>query len=270
MNLKTDTMNISSFKATTKTSTALATRDVGKFNWHPRYFPQMTKLGAVGFCFLCLFWFGSSFYYFYFFSWATLQTTLGQTIYDLGGFTLLILLKSSALTLIPLGIILCLNKFWTYSNGNSNKCDPNKKNSPKAIFRTLLCLTFLFSCLLISPASHALITGKKLSEQQFAGPVVYVAEIIKQQELSGNFFTSSRWKDYLTWQFKDSNFTTSSLHFQSTHSQSSNLIASIKRNQFQYLILSRDEHPMLIRQVIHSPKCEILYKDQQSVLVKIL
>ena len=149
--------------------------------------------------------------------------------------------------------------------------------------RTLYALACVFITVLWAPPSQGLLhsTPRGIGTITSSDTPLYVADEMRRRRVRGRIFCPLDWGDFLIWRthaavkplvyshvhlVAPSVWTDYLLIYQGV----SNWLELADRYQLDYLVLSRQRNGRLRRSIERHPRAEILYQDQQSLLVGIL
>ena len=148
--------------------------------------------------------------------------------------------------------------------------------------RLLLAAACLLATFWWAPPTYALVTGRSRE----SGAILSrntpeeLAEQLVRQKIRGRFYAPMDWADYLVWQtdgaveplvYSHVHLTGEALwsDYRRIESGSTDWLALADRHGLEYLILSPDRCGRLADRALRSPRCQLLYKDRQSMLVRI-
>ena len=153
----------------------------------------------------------------------------------------------------------------------------------QATMRTLFAMVIIFIVAINSPATQPLIlsTPRSLASITSSDTPLYVADEMLRRHAIGRVYCPLDWGDYLIWRSREA---IQPLVFSHVHlvnhrtwndyrrigSGDWNWLSLADDYRLEYLVLSRQRNGSLRRQIERHHRAEVLYEDQQSLLVRIL
>lgn len=149
---------------------------------------------------------------------------------------------------------------------------------------TLLVLAAVFAALLLAPPSHSLLSGKSRGLAAVTSddtPIYLAEEVARRGGLPAPFVAPIDWADFVVW---GSHGQAKPLAYSHVHLVDDNLwkdeqqilvgagdwIERCDARGVKYLVLARARNKELLRIAIRHPRIEIVYQDQQGVILQLM
>jgi hypothetical protein len=152
--------------------------------------------------------------------------------------------------------------------------------------RTLMAIALVFSTIIISPPTYAVVTGHARGEipSTVDDTPVHVADELVRISASGKFFAPMDWSDYLIWR---SGAELKPLLYSHIHladrevwndyvaisTADKSALERLRQRGIRYVVASRQRNPQLARSLIQLERAgegvRVFYKDQKAVIAEL-
>lgn len=149
--------------------------------------------------------------------------------------------------------------------------------------RTWLAVAIVFVAIIWSPPAHALLTAspRGLGAATATTTPLHVSEALEEHMVTGAVFAPMDWSDYLMWRngAHVRPFVFTHVHliagavwsdFLELSRGGAGWLEVIDAYGLKHLVLDRERNGNLHMLALMSPRCRVLYQDQQAVLVEVL
>jgi hypothetical protein len=149
--------------------------------------------------------------------------------------------------------------------------------------RTWLALAAIFVTILWSPPARAFVVGRPRAESTIASAAtpIYLADDLVDSKSSGRFFSRMDWGDYLLWRTHGAlqPMVYSHVHnvppvvwsdYEELAAGSPAWLKIVDHYRIKYLVLCPQRQPVLCQMALESPRCRLLYRDEQGMVFEVL
>ncbi|MGD9645123.1 MAG: hypothetical protein AB7U73_05380 [Pirellulales bacterium] len=149
--------------------------------------------------------------------------------------------------------------------------------------RTWLALAAIFVTILWSPPARAFVVGRPRPEAVIASAAtpIYLADDLVDSKSAGRFFTRMDWGDYLIWRTHGAMqpMVYSHVHnvppvvwsdYEELGAGSPAWLRIVDHYQLKYLVLCPQRQPVLCQMALESPRCRLVYRDEQGMVFEVL
>ncbi|MBX9789463.1 MAG: hypothetical protein K2Y37_11155 [Pirellulales bacterium] len=149
--------------------------------------------------------------------------------------------------------------------------------------RAWLALAAIFVTILWSPPARALVDGRPRPEAVIASPAtpIYLADDLVESKSAGRFFSRMDWGDYILWRTHGALQPMVYAHvhnvppvvwsdYEELAAGSPAWLRIVDHYRLKYLVLCPQRQPVLCQMALESPRCRLVYRDEQGLVFEVL